>query len=241
MKILYKVKQSHYRPGQALSIPGGLGSQIWRQSAQEGGKVGSPTHWPPLTLPQDIFLVLISVRGWVDPRVIVWLEGLCQWKDPMTPTGIKHATFQLVGENTVQNSMCSIQGAVNFTVCIILSHKYFVQQTQNGLWWYHAMWTLQQMWIQLTQFQSNRVTHKLAWNSNIIVFWEVTEASLMEEFLVFPRITVPPSSGSSSPRNVVACSPNDTEWHPSSNHTLTAELQASLSMKIKFTLYITSS
>jgi hypothetical protein len=81
-----KVKLSRYSPGQALGVPGGWGSRISRQSAHEAGKVVSPTHL------HEGFLVLISFRGWVDPRATMWPEGLSQWNIPVTPPGIEPAT-----------------------------------------------------------------------------------------------------------------------------------------------------
>ena len=91
------LKQSHYRPGQARRVPTGWDSQISRQSAHEGCKVDSPTHRPPLS-PPEIFLVLISLRGWVNPRAIVRTEILCQSKIPMTQLGMEPATCQIVAQ-----------------------------------------------------------------------------------------------------------------------------------------------
>jgi hypothetical protein len=55
---------------------------------------------PPLRAGRPLhpgrFLVLISVRGCVDPRAIVRLEGLDQLKNQMTSSGIEPATLRLV-------------------------------------------------------------------------------------------------------------------------------------------------
>jgi len=48
--------------------------------------------------PQEIFLVLISVRGWVDSTLIAWPEGLRQWKIQNDTIGNRTLTFHLVAQ-----------------------------------------------------------------------------------------------------------------------------------------------
>ena len=48
------------------------------------GRYGCQSYAPAAFTPQEIFLVLICIRGWVELMAKVRPEGLCHWKLPVT-------------------------------------------------------------------------------------------------------------------------------------------------------------
>ena len=96
----YKVKGKTI-PLQAWTGPEGS-RRLRRPDFKTIGTRSCQPYAPATFTTQEIFLVLISVSGWVNPRAIVRPEGLCQWKISVIPLGIEPATFRLVGQFLTQ-------------------------------------------------------------------------------------------------------------------------------------------
>ena len=96
--VKVKVKQSRYRAWTGPEGSRKLRSPDFVTTAQDGGKVSALCA--ARFYPQEILLLLISVRDWFDPRAIVRSEGFyINKKNPLTPAGIEPATFRFVAQH----------------------------------------------------------------------------------------------------------------------------------------------
>jgi hypothetical protein len=93
----YLPRRSHHVGLSEVEAP-----KFSRQSAHRWRYSCQPYERPTGPLPPWIFLILTSVRDWVDPRAIVRLVGLGQLKNPITSPGIEPEAFRIAAQRLNQ-------------------------------------------------------------------------------------------------------------------------------------------